>query len=479
MTTMNATTMATNGWSLEVVRGRDVGRRFALSGPELVLGNAPGSELAIDLAEQETGSLRRMAARQALLESRGGDLTIRDLDSPAGTFVNRQRVLPGTSRPMAEGDVIQLGGVQLRVVADRGAGPAAPRTTSTGSPFAFTLRSGATCRNWDDFLVVAAHRWGELREELTSGRLATFLAATGRDDLTPQSSPGTPDDERLDVWLGQIPATRPARPELDVHPSRLTIRAAGGGTTRRSLRVANVGHRLLRSTARVEPVGTAWLWLATEFAGKPFVTVESTDLAIEVESPETLTKPLSAEVVIESNGGSRRVEVVLERPKSRTEIEAEPVRESPREWGIGAWLALRGPAARVVWFVGVMLAIRLLVAVCEGMIPLPVEEASRTTLGLIRPAAGFAVLWGVAGFLFAWRRGEPADRIAAVFAAAFLGLIAATAAVALGRTIEVWLPDGTILGLVSALGAWAAIGAGLAGLTILVVPTRAGGGRSR
>ncbi len=33
-----------DSWSLEVVRGKDLGKRFALTAPSLVLGNAPGRD---------------------------------------------------------------------------------------------------------------------------------------------------------------------------------------------------------------------------------------------------------------------------------------------------------------------------------------------------------------------------------------------------------------------------------------------------
>ncbi len=56
-----------------------------------------------------------MAARHAAITSAGQDLTIRDLESPGGTFVNRQRLLSGQSRRLQAGDVIQLGAVQLEV----------------------------------------------------------------------------------------------------------------------------------------------------------------------------------------------------------------------------------------------------------------------------------------------------------------------------------------------------------------------------
>src|SRR5437016_4137755 len=109
--------MGENGWTLEVVKGRQAGRSYALRGAETILGNALAGRPGIDLADQEGDSPRRMAAQQAAIASTPAGLALRDLDSPGGTFVNRQRVLPGQALPLRPGDVIQLGGVQLRVVA--------------------------------------------------------------------------------------------------------------------------------------------------------------------------------------------------------------------------------------------------------------------------------------------------------------------------------------------------------------------------
>src|SRR5689334_7878301 len=116
-----------DGWALEVVRGKDAGRVFALRAGEIVLGNAPGEAGGLDLADQESAaSPRRMAGRHAALECSPRGLAVRDLESPGGTFVNRQRVLPGKATPLRAGDVIQLGGVQLKVVAKAPAAVGAP-----------------------------------------------------------------------------------------------------------------------------------------------------------------------------------------------------------------------------------------------------------------------------------------------------------------------------------------------------------------
>ena len=205
--------------------------------------------------------------------------------------------------------MIQLGAVQLRVVAAREPGPPPRPAAPPSATFSYPIPGGATCRSWDDFLAISSQRWEAVREELTSGRLAAFLFSIGRAELAPSAQArGTP-DERLDAWLGSLPTARQARPELDVHPSRMVVKVTpGGGVVRRTIQVSNVGDRLLRSTARVEPSSTAWLSVAPG----PIVTVEGTDLAVEIAVPDALPQPLRAEVIVEGNGGSRRVAVILE-----------------------------------------------------------------------------------------------------------------------------------------------------------------------
>ena len=211
------TDQLTDAWSLEVVRGPDAGRRYALGSGTVILGNALDGEPGIDLSDQETTAPRKMAAKQARIDVANGFLTLRDLNSPGGTFINRQRVLPGEGRSLQVGDLIQLGGVQLCVARGDAAAkpqvkPTPPQPTNAkpvGSAFLFTLKSGATCRSWDDFLAVSAQRWGELREELTSGRLGKFLGSIGRGDLVPDAfAPGSPDERSTP---GSAAYRRPSR----------------------------------------------------------------------------------------------------------------------------------------------------------------------------------------------------------------------------------------------------------------------------
>ena len=102
-------------WSLEIVRGTAVGRQYALETGETVVGNALNGARGLDLVDQEGNSPRKMAGRHAALSDSGQELTIRDLETPGGTFVNQQRLLAGQTRRLVPGDVIQLGSVQVRV----------------------------------------------------------------------------------------------------------------------------------------------------------------------------------------------------------------------------------------------------------------------------------------------------------------------------------------------------------------------------
>lgn len=415
-------------WSLEVVRGRDVGLVIGLQLAETILGNRLNGEQGLDLNEQEGNSPRRMAARQAAIVATGLELAIRDLDSPGGTFVNRQRLLAGQSRRLQAGDVIQLGSVQLRVV-----GPGAtsssvspPRATPpplpsvapvksaslpagssavTGRlPAPFIMAGGPACRNWDDFLVLAAQRWKDLRDELVSGRLDAYLRQIQRADLIPRRPGNQSPDDQLDQWLAQLPTTRSKDPELDVHPDNLNVRAmAGGGVIRQVLRITNVGYRLLRSTARIEPAGTTWIRLRPEHDSRPFDTIEQTDLPIEVVIPEMLDRPLDAAIVLDGNGGMRRVGVRIERPAEPPPLPAAvagPAVSPLPMWGrsLAGSIARVSPAQRAVAGIVGAVGFRSF-AMLAGLLP-GGRGASIVEVRLPGLAMAFAVLGiAVGGFL--------------------------------------------------------------------------------
>ncbi len=444
-------------WKLEVVKGKEPGRLYALEAGENVLGNALNGSPGIELADQEANSPRRMAARQAQIEPSNGTLTIRDLRSPGGTFVNRERLLPGNDRKLEAGDLIQLGSVQLRVV--KGGEPVS--ASASNRPFLFTMKCGAVCRSWDDFLTISAQRWQDLRDEMTSGRLAGFLASVGRTDLAPDPNrPGSP-DERLDAWIGSLPVSRSSSPELDVHPKSIVVRAlAVGGSTRRKVQISNTGYRLLRVNARVEPPDTPWLSLVGSAQGA-LVTIDATELNFEVVLVEGTPIPVTAYLVLESNGGVERVEVRIEAQAAQVEQEPAPIAPS---LGLRERLAPLSARQRMVGFAAAALGGRLAMMLADRVLPVTGELP-----GLLGASSLLAMLGAVLGIEFAWRRGEPRDVPAAGLTGAVVGLMAAAVLVAMARVVE---PIGGGWAVVS-LAMWAVGGLLLAGLSVWTIPPRA------
>ena len=453
-------------WALVAVKGRELGRGYALEPGETILGSAPPRDRGLDLASQEDAGPRSLAARHAVIEAREGVLTVRDLESPGGTFVNRQRLLTGQSRTLQDGDTIQLGGIKLRVEQRAGATgssapapqPAAPARSSLAQPPAtpFLTAKGARCASWDDFLVLAARDWRNLCDELDSGRLAGYLHRIGRLDLAPTMAGDHTVDEKLDLWLARLPARISAAPELDVHPGKLVVSAAGGGMTTQSLKIANVGYRLLRWTARVEPAACGWLSIKGDTAGRPFTTIDHTVLEIAFQIPDLLPAPLEASIVIESNGGTRRVAARIE----RASVAAEPAAPADfaSAWGAGAVQRFeRLPLARRV-------VLGAAVAIGGRTVPLliawsPLGALSPDGQGLLSVASAFAGLGAGAGAIAGRARGTIKDALALGFTAGAAGLIVSAVLVAMVHTfdapallaIPVWGALGAAAGLLSAL----------------------------
>jgi FHA domain len=481
-------------WSLEVVRGREVGRRYQIGIGETPIGNTLAGAPGLDLADQESNSLRRMAGRHACLTWSDGALSIRDLESPGGTFVNRQRLLAGQARPLQPGDLIQLGGVQLEVKRERPLDPqtAVPSQPQPGSqpqlssrpmsphqlksePAAlsvpFMIQGGSTCRAWDDFIVLAAQRWTLVRDELTSGRIADHLKRIGRSDLVPRPEPTETADEQLDAWLARLPTSRSSDPELDIHPLPLMIRAATpGGLIRKTVRISNVGYRLLRSTVRVEPATSGGIRLAAGFSAGPFLTIDHTDMPLEIQLPENSLSTTLGTVVVESNGGTRRLEILLEQHavNATSALEADvagPVKPVGGTRLLGKLVAAQPLVQRLILAPLALLLFRLVMLVA-GLIPLGSPGASRFeprlgSMALVLAAAG-ALCGSLAGK-------EPRDRAACGFTGGMVGLLAAAVGFALIRSVESVL-DGWASSPLAALLLWALLGLAIALVTWVALP---------
>lgn len=469
MTAQPAPITGAGTWALEVVRGAEPGRRYVLPAGPCTLGNALAGEPGVDLAKQEGASPKRMAGRQARLECGNGGLVVRDLDTPGGTFVNRERLRTGSSRVVGPGDVIQVGGVQLKVVRDGTEASAAPARGEAAAPaqarvsergtFAYRLPGGTVCRTWDDVLRASAQRWGELREELTTGRLAAFLHGIGRSELVPDPLAGGSPDERLDAWLARLPGAAERRPELDVHPRKLRVPwPAAGGTTRVTVQVNNAGFGLLRFTPTVEPAGTEWLDVGPGETGRERVVVETAELSLLVRFPQRQGRETrQASVRLTSNGGEIGVEVMLEAP-----AEAElPAGEAAPE-GRGGRRLVQGIRGHPRW-ITILASSALLGGLRATLDAGQGWSGSPDRLGLAGPAAIWAVLLCAVGWLGSKRATALGDRVYSTLAGGLTGVFVATFAVAMARAIEP--PLGIGPGTWWALWFWGMVGAG-AGLAI-------------
>lgn len=100
---------------LVVIRGQKVNHIFPIyEGPNYI-GRADEQPVDIDLEDQEPPDRIWCSRQHALILFESGSLTLEDLNSSNGTFLNRQRVYPGQPQQLKPNDVIQIGTVQMKV----------------------------------------------------------------------------------------------------------------------------------------------------------------------------------------------------------------------------------------------------------------------------------------------------------------------------------------------------------------------------
>jgi hypothetical protein len=100
---------------LQVIRGMKINVEYALYAGENFIGRTDEKPVDIDLEEQESPDRIWCSRQHAKVVVDENGMNIEDLGSQNGTFVNRARIYPGQVRPLAPGDVIQIGTVQLKV----------------------------------------------------------------------------------------------------------------------------------------------------------------------------------------------------------------------------------------------------------------------------------------------------------------------------------------------------------------------------
>lgn len=100
---------------LVVIRGQKLNVEYPLYTGDNFIGRTDEKPVDVDLEDQE--SLERIwcSRQHARIVSDDKGLSIEDLGSQNGTFVNRARIYPGQLRPLENGDVIQIGTVQMKL----------------------------------------------------------------------------------------------------------------------------------------------------------------------------------------------------------------------------------------------------------------------------------------------------------------------------------------------------------------------------
>ncbi len=101
---------------LYVMRGQKPKAEYPIIDGLNFLGRADDKPVDIDLEEQENPE-RVWASRQhAVIELENNKLTIEDLNSSNGTFLNRGKIYPGQKLPLKANDMVQIGSIQMKVM---------------------------------------------------------------------------------------------------------------------------------------------------------------------------------------------------------------------------------------------------------------------------------------------------------------------------------------------------------------------------
>jgi hypothetical protein len=101
---------------LYVVRGQKPKVEFPILGGLNFVGRADDKPVDIDLEDQENPE-RVWASRQhAVIEFEDNKITIEDLNSSNGTFLNRNKIYPGQKMPLKANDMVQICNIQMKVM---------------------------------------------------------------------------------------------------------------------------------------------------------------------------------------------------------------------------------------------------------------------------------------------------------------------------------------------------------------------------
>jgi prefoldin subunit 5 len=188
-------------------------------------------------------------------------------------------------------------------------------------PIPFVFHTGRECRSFMELVSACRQNWAEARTLLGARRIGPFFALIGRNDLAQAAEQATahPDpDLGLDEFLARLPGSQPSPPGLEIGSEEIDLGTAAVGQDRKgTLTIRNTGERLLSGVVRSE----SCLWLGVEKPGlqeKRFKANAHQQVELEVHVRGKLlrahTQQQVGELLIESNGGSRRVLVRIRVP---------------------------------------------------------------------------------------------------------------------------------------------------------------------
>jgi hypothetical protein len=100
---------------LVVIRGQKINAEFPIYEGLNFIGRADEKPVDIDLEDQEPADRIWCSRQHACISFEGGVLSVEDLNSANGTYVNRARIYPGQKKQLNVNDVVQIGTVQMKV----------------------------------------------------------------------------------------------------------------------------------------------------------------------------------------------------------------------------------------------------------------------------------------------------------------------------------------------------------------------------
>jgi hypothetical protein len=192
-------------------------------------------------------------------------------------------------------------------------------------PSQFVFPSGQVCGTFDQLAMACQNHWAEAVDLLRQGFLSSFLGGLGRTDLAvaAQEAARFPDlDRGLDQLLAKLPTQVVEPPKLKAEPVEVSLGILPMGSERHfELHLANQGMRLLYGAVVSD---AKWLTLGEPpgNAQKLFQLRDEGAVPVNVRGQHLRagTKPLEAQLLIDSNGGQLTVRV-------RTEVPVKPFRE--------------------------------------------------------------------------------------------------------------------------------------------------------